>query len=608
MRHATRNLIKKMNRFRVFSINHVACRLSQSRASRAGTSLIDLLIAIAIIVLLFGGVYSVYFSIVSATSNVSARTAAAAAMQDELEMIRNLAYSSVGTAGGIPAGVIPQAQTVAVGNFKFVLQTTVLNVHDPYDTASGTVPNADYKFVTVTASCPACAHFVPLSITTTVAPPNLQSQNGGAIVVSVLDANGVGVPNATIRVANASVTPSIDLTDTANASGVLQLIGVPTSTQGYYVSAAKAGYSFDQTYKSGSLGSSTPAKPNITVASATVSNVSFSIDRLGQLTVDTVTNRCAPVGSESFSINGSKLIGTNPNVLKFSTSSATNASGTATLPNVEWDTYALALNDATKNVAGTIPFGSLGVSPSSTPTFQFILQPTANPSLLATVRDAATGAGVANATATLSNGGFSQALVTDHAFFSQADWSGGQFASQSGGINASIPNELTLTVNASGTYDTSVTQWLISNTFDVGGTSSTFNAISWNPVSQGAGSVGFQAAANNDNATWNFVGPDGTANTYFTAGTSSLPASLSGSRYFRYKIFMSTQDENYTPELDGVMFDFTADCVPPAQVLFTGLPTGNYMLDMQAANYAEATSSVVVGGGFQSSTVLMTHL
>ena len=604
---------------------------------KRGTSLIDLLIAIAIIALLFGGVYLVYFSIITASTNVGARTAASEAISNELELIRNLSYGNVGTVSGLPSGVIPQSQTSTVGDFSFTLQTTVLNIHDPYDTSSGTVPNADYKFVTVTASCPACVHFTPLSVTTTVAPPNLQAaaQSGGVITITALNANGIGVPDAVINVVNASVTPSINLTDTANASGVLELIGVPTSTQGYYISATKSGYSFDQTYKPGSLGGSTVVKPNITVASATISSVSFSIDQLSSLTVTAVTNRCVALGGEPFSLVGSKLIGTSPNVLKFSTSSATNATGSAlgsvSLPNIEWDTYSIALATATQNIAGTIPFSPFAIAPSSTAAFEFLLQPVANPSLLVSVADTATGAGIANATTTLtkSGGGFSAVLATNHATFAQSDWSGGvgggsgvvtsttnQYASQSGGINTSVVGKLTLLINASGTYATGTTVTLISDTFDVGGTSSTFNTISWNPAAQppstGAGSLEFQVAANNDNATWNFIGPDGTAGTYFTANagatTSTLPALLADDRYFRYEVFMSTQDPNNTPELDDLTFDFTANCVPPAQVLFTSLPTGSYTLDVQAANYNEASTSVTISAGFQSSTISLTHL
>jgi len=581
---------------------------------RLGTSLIDLLIAIAIIALLFGGVYMVYFSIITAATNVGARTAASEAIQNELEMIRNLSYANVGTLGGIPSGVINPTQTVAVGNFKIVLQIAILNIHDPYDTASGTVPNADYKFVTVQATCPSCAHFIPMAVTTTVAPPNLQAaaQNGGVIIINALDANGIGVPNATIHVVNASVTPSINLTDVTNASGVLELIGVPTSTQGYYISATKGGYSFDQTYAPGSLGGSTPVKPNITVASQTISSVSFGIDAVSRLAVQAETNRCVLVGGEPFTVAGSKLIGTAPAILKFSTSSLTNASGTAAFSGLEWDTYSLALSDAGYNVAGTMPLNPVSISPSSSMAFQFVLQPALNPSLLATIEDAASGAGITNATVTLSKAGFSSTLSTGHAFLTQTNWSGGgQYASQSGGIDDSQAGKLVLLANASGTYPTSSVQWLVSNTFDVGGTSSTFNAIAWNPVQQppstGAGSLEFQVAANNDNATWNFVGPDGTNATYFSSGTSSLPAALAGKRYFRYEAFMSTQDEGATPELDGITADFTANCVPPAQALFTNLPGGTYTIDVQAANYSEETSTVTVVGGFQSTTVMMTQ-
>ena len=77
------------------------------RSFRAGTSLIDLLISMAIIAMLFGGIYLVYFSLVTAIGNISVRTAAASAIQAEIETIRNLPYASVGTVGGVPAGHYP---------------------------------------------------------------------------------------------------------------------------------------------------------------------------------------------------------------------------------------------------------------------------------------------------------------------------------------------------------------------------------------------------------------------------------------------------------------------------------------------------------------------
>lgn len=577
--------------------------------ARAGTSLIDLVISMAIVVLLFGGVYLVYFSIETAVANVSVRTAATGAINNELEIIRGLPYASVGTVNGIPSGVIPQSQTVSMGSFSFVLQTTVLNIQDPYDTSPSSTPEADYKLVDITASCPLCTHFVPIEITTTVAPSLLaQGTVYGSIFIYAINANGIGVPNANVQVINASVTPSINLTDTTNASGVLKLIGVPTSTQGYQIFVSKSGFSSAQTYPSGGAGNPNPLQPNITVASQTVSDVTFAIDSLSTLNVQTMNDECVSMPSEPFLISGSKLIGTSPNVLKYSTSSTTTAQGTLTISNLEWDTYTLTLNDASQDVAGTIPLDPVAINPSSTQNFEFILQPAAHPALLVTAIDSATGAGIPNAAITLSNSGFDQTLVTDHAVLSQTDWSGEQYASQDGGIDTTSPaGTLKLLENASSTYTTSTIDWLISNTFDIGGASSTFNTISWDPSTEPpATMLEFQVAANNDDATWNFIGPDGTGNTYFTAG-GTLPSSLTGNRYFRYKVFMSTQNPSSTPELDDISFDFTANCVPPAQALFTSLPQGTYTIDATAPGYSEATSSVSVGSGYQSSTILLTQ-
>ena len=190
--------------------------MKQGAAARRGTSLIDLLLSIAIIAVLFGGIYLVYFSLVTAIANISVRTAAASAIGAEIETIRNLPYDSVGTVGGIPSGVIPQTQTVTLGNYTFVLQTTILNIDDPFDgTVTGNPPPvdtapADYKSVAITATCPLCGGSVSAGITTTVAPKNLESApQDGSIFINVLNASGIGVPTATIQVINASVTPSV---------------------------------------------------------------------------------------------------------------------------------------------------------------------------------------------------------------------------------------------------------------------------------------------------------------------------------------------------------------------------------------------------------------
>ena len=71
---------------------------------------------------------------------------------------------------------------------------------------------------------------------------------GSAIIAVPACAPAIGVGTATVRVINASVTPAIDITDTTNVSGSLQLVGIPTSTQGYRITVTKSGYSSERTY------------------------------------------------------------------------------------------------------------------------------------------------------------------------------------------------------------------------------------------------------------------------------------------------------------------------------------------------------------------------
>ncbi len=88
-----------------------------------------------------------------------------------------------------------------------------------------------------------------------------------------------------------------------------------------------------------------------------------------------------------------------------------------------------------------------------------------------------------------------------------------------------------------------------------------YSTISWTPTSNssstGAAPVKFQVAANNNNATWNFIGPDGTSATYFTtASGEALPSSLDGNRYFKYKVYLSTSDPSVTPAVNSVRINY----------------------------------------------------
>ena len=579
---------------------------------RSGLSLVEVILAIGMIGMLFGAIYVSYFSIVDVIDSSSFRAQAASLLNQEIEIIRNLPFDEVGVEGSIPAGILPPLKTVS-GNdgHAYGLEFTVRNIDDPFDGTIGGSPNdtapADYKLVEIKASCLSCPRFVPISITTTVAPPGLESASSdGSLFVNVFDASAQGVSNATVRVVNASTTPTIDLTDTTNASGVLQLVGVPTSTQGYFIQISKSGYSSERTYAIGDASNPSPLPQytHATVQAQTLTTASFSIDELSSLELIASDKICQPFSGEEFAARGSKLIGT-PSVYKNSYNETTDSDGVALFSNIEWDTYNLTHTTSSYVISGISPFGQVVVNPDTASSIRYTLDTVSNNALLVRVKNVANN-DLASSSITISRSSFSASATTSRATLSETDWF--SYDSQSGGVLVA-PTSLALILNASGTYDTGEEEWLISDTIDFGATS-TFYAFSWNPGTQppqtGAASLKFQLASNNDNATWNFIGPDGTSGTYYSSPDGTIHSGHSGHRYLRYRAYLATQDENYTPQLDDVSFIFSGPCMPRGQILFSGLSSNDYEVAASAPGYITATTSVTVSDPWQSVELQLT--
>jgi hypothetical protein len=176
-------------------------------------------------------------------------------------------------------------------------------------------------------------------------------------------------------------------------------------------------------------------------------------------------------------------------------------------------------------------------------------------------------------------------------------------------IDVGVAGEFSLLRNASGTYTTGVEDWLVSETFDIGTSTTTFYRLSWNPASQppsvGADSVKFQLAANNDGSTWNYVGPDGLGTSFFTV-PGQVITGLNGNRYVRYRTYLKTADENLSPTVQDVTASFSSECTTPGQSYHGGLVADTYTLTVERAAFQTTSTSVVVGPGWQEVVVPLT--
>lgn len=583
--------------------------------SRAGATLIEVILGVGLVFMLFGGLFLFYQSVVDVLSNTDLRAVGTSILSKEMEIIRNLPFDQVGTQGGIPSGVLRQVKiTTTTTDRVFSIKTTVRNIDDPFDGVLGGTPNdtapADYKLVELEAICTTCPSFIPLILTAHIAPKNLESSaNSGSLFINILNAGGMSVTGASVHVVNTSTTPAIDLTDTTNQNGVLQLVGVPTSTQSYQISVTKAGYSNDRTYPVGAPGNPNPTIGDLSVLAQTLTTVSFQIDVLSPLTIETKDAFCTWIINQPFSFTGSKLIGTSPDVIKFTTSSQTGPDGKKMYDGIEWDNYLFSYSGG-YDLFGTIPLAPANINPGTASTFSFILKPESPNSLLVTVKDGASGAVVTDASVELTKTGFLETKKTGEFFRTESDWSAGNYTEQSGTDPVSTPGYVTMAYGIGG-YSTSSVAYLISETLDFGSTTTIYKEVRWNLVTQpaqtGLDSLRFQFAANNDNTTWNFIGPDGTNGTFYTSSSSPLNSILNNNRYLRYKAYFSTEDSQFTPELRDISVYFTGHCVPPGQVLFQNLSIGTYNAEVVAEGYKTATSSISVSGAWTQTNINLSH-
>ncbi len=595
---------------------------SRQGALEGGLTLVETLVGISIFLIISLGIYDGYIGIVKLVGVSKLRTLAMLVANEEIELIRNLPYGNVGIVQGIPAGVIEREMTVVKGGVRFLLRATVRNIDDPFDGTIGGSPNdlapADYKQVSIDVGCPTCKNFSTSTVTTTIAPKNLESTgNNGALFITVFDANGVGVPGASVHIENQSASPAIVINELTSNDGVLQLVDVPPGTFVYQITATKAGYSTARTYPVDDPDNPNPSQIHATVATGALTEMSFAIDRIATLSVETVRENCEVVPNTSFTLHGSKTIGTDPTIYKYNQSHTTGSDGRTTISSLEWDTYTALLTSSSLDFNGSLPLSPFALNPGVTLISRLVVVPKNPNTLLVTVKDVASGLPLADATVTISQTGFSESKMTNRGYLAQTDWSGGGgqilYSNKSkystatgidyGGIGGVPAGEVAL-AQVLGEYLSAGN--LESSIMDTGGSSTTYYTLLWQPgdqaTSTGAQSVRFQIATGNDPATstWDYIGPDGTQGTYYSTSNSSISLAHTNERYLRYKLSLQTGDISVSPQISDFAVTYGSLCVPYGQVLFQGLGLGTYTVTIERAGYQTSVNdSVSISGAWQ---------
>jgi hypothetical protein len=141
-----------------------------------------------------------------------------------------------------------------------------------------------------------------------------------------------------------------------------------------------------------------------------------------------------------------------------------------------------------------------------------------------------------------------------------------------------------------------------------------WSTFSWNGAVPANTELKFQlAGSNNVNGPFTFVGPDGTAGTYYTSSPATLTQQFYNTRYMEYKAFFATSDVAVTSTLNDASFCFNdADCsgsitVTPAATVACANSTGNTASGPAGAfSYSWSITNGSITGGQTSQTVTYT--
>lgn len=597
--------------------------LMTSFYNRKGITLIETIVGVVIMGIIMFTIYRGYSALLDVFFTSRLKILANAVANEQFETIRNMPYANVGTVGGVPSGLLPATTTKIAQGIVFNIALTIRNIDDPFDGVVGGAPNdtapADYKLVEIGVNCASCGDSETFTVTGRVAPKNLESAgNQGNLFVQAIDANGRPLAGASVNIVNSALNPPINITDYTGADGFLRIVGTAPSVQNYHIVATKNSYSTDSTYAA-SAQNPNPIKPDATVALQTVTQATFAIDRVSNISASSLTESCSAVANTTLTLTGAKLIGTVPNVPKFSQNFSLGVSGNLNIQNLEWDSYGGIVANADYDLRGTIPNLPISLAPNANQNFYIVMAPRNPSALLVTVKDSATQLPIAGASVAISAGNYQNTLITGRGVWAQTDWSGGsgqdlyvnagQYFEQDGNVETTSPTgDTKLKHDGPSTYPAS--GLLTSSTFDTGSASNFYN-ITWNPQSQppetGADSLKFQiaTATTTSPASWDYLGPDGTSNTFYTTSNGNINGLHNDDRYMRYKAYFSTASSTLTPTLSDIAITFASQCVPLGQVLFSGLANSTYIVDVQKTGYQNYSGQFTVNLPWQENVILM---
>jgi len=375
------------------------------RRNEGGFTLVEILFASVIMTLMVAAIASLFVSNLSTVVLDKSRSIALGVANEKMETIRDLPYDSLATQNGAiyPPGNILDDETVTRDNYRFRVHTTIEYIDDPYDgNAAGTIVGKptdlypyDYKRAQIDVYLVSSGQLVSTLSTYVAGKAAETASNTGILSITVLNANGQPVPNATVTVTNPNQSPAVNITTTTDNNGLVVIPKLPPDSQNrYQVTATLANYSTDGTIPD-PPGAQTAVELNPNVLVQQITPVTLAIDQISTLYLHVVDTSGNPVSNLSVTTSGAKKIKLNPTVYKYSQAASTNTSGNITLSGMEWDSYSFVVPSGYYLVSSS-PYAPAALSPNSSLTVNLVVSQSSSFPTISTITPQSDSAGSTN--------------------------------------------------------------------------------------------------------------------------------------------------------------------------------------------------------------------
>ena len=267
---------------------------------KKGLTLVELLIGLALIVIIFFGIFNAFYSTFKILGLQQRKTTALEIAQGEIEKIRNMKYLDVGTIGAqapYASGTLESVTSTILNGVTYTIERKVKYIFDPSD-GEEQCP-IDYKKVEIKVSF---SGFLKgeVILSTDVTPRDkteeiaeCSKQPVGVLSVKVFNAKGEFVENPKIEIFDPTTNNLKD--SAAPSSGQYDFV---LSPQSYKVVVSKERYSTERTYSIEEI--AIPEKPNPIVLEGKITQISFLIDKLSSMLIKTLSTWSKEFFSDSF--------------------------------------------------------------------------------------------------------------------------------------------------------------------------------------------------------------------------------------------------------------------------------------------------------------------